>query len=82
MKTENFINKEKLIQYLKTLSKYKDKNIIDVQFIERVNELWKFTLMYKDYENNIVTISSETIKNDDYDQYRLNKWYNKNWKGF
>lgn len=82
MEKDNYMDKEILIECLKTLPIGKEKNIIDVQDIKRVNnELWEFSLITR-RENEMQEISfHNAIKNDTYDNYRLNQWLNKNWKG-
>jgi hypothetical protein len=82
METDNYIDKETLIECLKTLPIGKDKNIIDVQDIKRLNnELWEFSLItHGEYELQEISFHN-TIKNDTYDSYRLKQWYDKNWKG-
>jgi hypothetical protein len=82
MEIDNYMDKEILIECLKTLPIGKDKKIIDVQDIKRVNnELWEFSLIIQ-REDEMQEISfHNTIKNDTYDNYRLKQWHDKNWKG-
>jgi hypothetical protein len=82
MGKDNYMVKETLIECLKTLPISKEKNIIDVRDIKRVNdELWEFSLITQ-HDNEMNEISfHNTIKNDTYDNYRLKQWLNKNWRG-
>jgi hypothetical protein len=79
MEKDNYMDKEILINYLKTLPDWKDKTIIDVQDIKRVNNIWDFFIIVERDDKKLFSFHS-TILNDDYDKYRLKLWYDKNWK--
>jgi len=75
------MDKDILIDYLKTLSDWKNKTIVDIKDIKRVNNVWEFLIIVERDDGKLFSFLN-TVLNDDYDKYRLNQWYNKNWKGF
>ena len=81
MEKDNYMNKETLIECLKTLPPYKDKIIEDIQDITRLSdELWGFSLVSRTEEGKQMLSFHHAIKNDIYDNYRLNKWLDKSWR--
>jgi hypothetical protein len=97
MEKEDTIDKQLLIEYLKTLSEYSDINIIDINDIKKIsNELLEFNIIINSYleYRDITQLAHEEeiligdsginciIKIDDYDKYKLNKWISENWSHF
>jgi hypothetical protein len=87
MEKEDTINKQILIEYLKTLSEYNDINIIDINDIKKIsNELLEFNIIINSYYEEGIHVGDNgincVIKIDDYDKYKLNKWISENWSQF